>query len=166
MFLFFSLRLSNLVTLNTTKRKEKKRTERYGTEVNSVQFIESPDFARNSNFLQISHHSYVNRATKIGFLSSKRVKRKNVYYHLYVLIFFFNSRLTQRKFNLWHFIIFRNSSFSFNFFFFSYIRLIFFFKWLILKSRSSISQARFLFADQKKKKTSYDFGTISYDDYH
>lgn len=165
MFLFFSLRLSNLVTLNTTKRKEKKRTERYGTEVNSVQFIESSDFARNSNFLQISRHSYVNRATKIGFLSSKRVKRKNVYYHLYVLIFFFNSRLTQRKFNLWHFIIFRNSSFSFNFFF-SYIRLIFFFKWLILKSRSSISQARFLFANQKKKKKSYDFGTISYDDYH
>lgn len=151
MFLFFSLRLSNLVTLNTTKRKEKKRTERYGTEVNSVQFIESPDFARNSNFLQISRHSYVNRATKIGFLSSKRVKRKNVYYHLYVLIFFLI--LDWRNVNL---IFDISSSFVtllfLLIFFFSYIRLIFFFKWLILKSRSSISQARFLFADQKKKK--------------
>lgn len=165
MFLFFSLRLSNLVTLNTTKRKEKKRTERYGTEVNSVQFIESPDFARNSNFLQITRHSYVNRATKIGFLSSKRVKRKNVYYHLYVLIFFLIP--DWRNVNL---IFDISSSFVtllfLLIFFFSYIRLIFFFKWLILKSRSSISQARFLFADQKKKKTSYDFGTISYDDYH
>lgn len=63
MFLFFTLRLSNLVTLNTTKRKEKKRTERYGTEVNTVQFIETSDFARNSNFLQISRRSYVNRTT-------------------------------------------------------------------------------------------------------
>lgn len=165
MFLFFSLRLSNLVTLNTTKRKEKKRTERYGTEVNSVQFIESPDFARNSNFLQITRHSYVNRATKIGFLSSKRVKRKNVYYHLYVLIFFLIP--DWRNVNL---IFDISSSFVtllfLLIFFFSYIRLIFFFKWLILKSRSSISPARFLFADQKKKKTSYDFGTISYDDYH
>lgn len=154
MFLFFSLRLSSLVTFNTTKRKEKKRTERYGTEVNSVQFIETSDFARNSNFLQISPHSYVNQRTTVpkfrfDLIEMCEAKRRINFFFIW----------DWRKFNLWHFIISRNSFFSL-IFFFSYIWLIiffFFFKLLLLKSRSPILQTRFFFLQSKK--TSYNFGT-------
>lgn len=99
MFLFFSLRLSNLVTLNTTKRKEKKRTkrtERNGTERNDTERKSIRFNSSNRRILrviqisnsQISHRSYVNRATvsKISILIVEKTceaEKNALYYHLY-----------------------------------------------------------------------------------
>lgn len=133
MFLFFTLRLSNLVTLNTTKRKE-----RYGTEVNTVQFIETSDFARNSNFLQIFFSSLLRKSVPKFEFDLIDVETREAKDRILSRINFFFFYPTQRKFNLrFHHL---SQLFFFFTFFSPYLLITFFF---LLTITFKISTANF-----------------------